>query len=36
MTKAQFQKTIKTMGNTTFDGVTTATIAGYKVGKHQH
>lgn len=32
MTKAKFQKTIKAMGNTTFDGVTTATIAGYKVG----
>ena len=32
MTKSQFQKTIKTMGKTTFDGVTTATIAGYKVG----
>ena len=31
MTKAQFQKAIKENGHTTFDGVTTATIAGYKV-----
>lgn len=31
MTKAQFQKAIKENGKTTFDGVTTATIAGYKV-----
>lgn len=32
MTKSQFQKAIKAKGNTTFDGITTATIGGYKVG----